>query len=77
MFELQLRDQMARVGDRLGRLWLWRRLTWCWVGCSAAALTWFGLGRPFGPVVGWVVLASGLMALMLSFSFLSSSIVIP
>ncbi len=65
MLEQQLRDQMSLVGQRLGRLWLWRRLTWCWIGFAALALAWWGLGRPLGFALGGFVGAAALTATIL------------
>ena len=65
MFEHQLRDQLASVGDRLGRLWLWKRLTWCWLACSAIVLAYFFAGPPSGLAIGLVAAASALTATLL------------
>jgi len=65
MLEQQLRDQMSLVGRRLERLWLWRRLTWCWIGFATLALVWSGLGRPFGFALGGIVGAAWLTATIL------------
>ena len=65
MLEQQLRDQMSLVGQRLGRLWLWRRLAWCWIGFAALALVWWGLGRPFGFALGGIIGAAWLTATIL------------
>ena len=66
MLEQQLRDQMSLVGQRLGRLWLWRRLTWCWIGFAVLTLAWFGLGRPVDYLLGVLVGAAALTATGLS-----------
>ncbi|MBC8112851.1 MAG: hypothetical protein H7062_00585, partial [Candidatus Saccharimonas sp.] len=65
MLEQQLRDQMSLVGQRLGRLWLWRRLMWCWIGFAGLALVWLGLGRPFGFAIGGIFGAAWLTATIL------------
>ena len=65
MLEQQLRDQMSLVGQRLGRLWLWRRLTWCWIGFAALALARWGLGRPFGFAFGGIIGAAWVTATLL------------
>ena len=65
IFEHQLRDQLARVGNRLGRLWLWKRLTWCWLGCTVVVLAYFFAGPPSGLVIGAVAATSGLLATLL------------
>lgn len=65
MFEHQLRDQLASVGNRLGRLWLWKRLTWCWLVCTAVILTYFLIGSPSGMTIGLIAAASALVALLL------------
>ncbi|MBS0205832.1 MAG: hypothetical protein JSS49_23260, partial [Planctomycetes bacterium] len=65
MFEHQLREQLASVSDRLGRLWLWKRLTWCWLGCSAVILAYFFAGPPSGLAIGLVAMASALVATLL------------
>ena len=65
MLEQQLRDQMSLVGQRLGRLWLWRQLTWCWIGFAALALVWWGVGRPFGFALGGIIGAAWLTATIL------------
>ena len=46
MFEQQLRDQLASVGNRLGRLWLWRRLTWCWLSFTVLMVGCFLFAAP-------------------------------
>jgi len=52
MLEHQLRDQLANVADRIGRLWLWRRLTWCWFGAAAVLAVWFLAGAPSAVSIG-------------------------
>ncbi len=74
MLEQQLRDQMSLVGRRLERLWLWRRLTGCWIGFAALALVWWGLGRPFGFAFGGIIGAAWLTATILWVRSKSSSI---
>ena len=65
MLEQQLREQLARVGQRLGRLWLWRQLTWCWIGFAVLALVWLGLGRPYALMFAAIVGGSWLTATLL------------
>ncbi len=65
MLEHQLRDQLSRVGQRLGRLWLWRQLTWCWIGFAVLALAWLGLGRPYALMFAAIVGGSWLTATLL------------
>ena len=65
MLEQQLRDQMSLVGQRLGRLWLWRRLTRCWIGFAGLALAWLGFDRPFGFALGAIIGAAWVTATIL------------
>ncbi len=65
MLEQQLREQLSRVGQRLGRLWLWRQLTWCWIGFAVLALAWLGLGRPYALMFAAIVGGSWLTATLL------------
>src|SRR5947209_3349371 len=46
MLELQLRQQLSNVAHRIGRLWMWRRLTWTWVTFAAALLIFALAGHP-------------------------------
>ncbi|WP_010582887.1 hypothetical protein [Schlesneria paludicola] len=61
MSELQLRQQLLNVAHRLGRLWLWQRLTMSWMVLSLLVLAWALVGRPFIPLVVWFI-AAGLVA---------------
>ena len=65
MLEQQLREQLSRVGQRLGRLWLWRQLTWCWIGFAVLALAWLCLGRPYALIFAAIVGGSWLTATLL------------
>ena len=65
MFEHQLRDQLAAVGDRFGRLWLWRRLTWCWGVCTLVVLGYFFVAPPSGLAIGLVAVVAALAATLL------------
>ena len=65
MFEHPLRDQLASVGDRLGRLWLWKRLTWSWLGCTAIVIGLYFAGRQSVVALGFVATASALAATLL------------
>ena len=65
MLEQQLREQLSRVGQRLGRLWLWRQLTWCWIGFAVLALAWLCLGRPYALMFAAIVGGSWLTATLL------------
>ena len=65
MLELQLREQLSRVGQRLGRLWLWRQLTWCWIGFAVLAFAWLCLGRPYALAFAAIVGGSWLTATLL------------
>jgi hypothetical protein len=54
MLELQLRQQLSNVGHRIGRLWMWRRMTWSWIALSILLIGWAWLGRPFLPPSSWI-----------------------
>ena len=58
MLESQLRLQLSNVGRRIGRLWMWRRLTWSWIGLSLLLVGWAVAGRPVLPGFGWIVAAA-------------------
>ena len=65
MFDHQLRDQLASVGNRLGRLWLWKRLTWCWIACTVLVIVLF-FGFPQSALaIGSVAVASTMTAMLL------------
>jgi hypothetical protein len=65
MYEHQLRDQLASVADRLGRLWLWKRLTWCWLGCTVIIIGYFLAFPPSGLAIGFAAVASVLLATLI------------
>lgn len=65
MYEHQLREQLAAVGNRLGRLWLWKRLTWCWIACTAIVMGYFLAGPPSGLAIGLLTAGSALAATLL------------
>lgn len=65
MLEHQLREELSRVGQRLGRLWLWQRLTWCWVGFGIIAACWWLAGRPYSGILSIIVGGSWLVATLL------------
>lgn len=58
MLEIQLRQQLLHVGRRIGRLWMWRRLTWAWLALSVLVITWAWVGRPVVPAFAWVFAAA-------------------
>ena len=58
MLEFQLREQLSSVGRRIGRLWMWRRLTWWWAILSVLLLGWAVAGRPVLPGLAWIFAAS-------------------
>ncbi len=64
MLELQLRQQLANVARRIGRLWLWRRLTWLWVGSSLLVFAWALLGQPAISVSRWYFIAAFVASLV-------------
>ncbi|WP_397568399.1 hypothetical protein [Schlesneria sp. T3-172] len=53
MLEIQLRQQLSKVALRLGRLWMWRRLTWSWAAFAVLVALWAIAGRPFVPGSVW------------------------
>lgn len=61
MSELQLRQQLLHVAHRLGRLWLWQRLTISWIVLSVLIIGWAFLGRPLVPFAAWFA-AAGVVA---------------
>ena len=65
MFDHQLRDQLASVGYRLGRLWLWKRLTWCWIACTILVIALFWAFPQSALAIGSVAVASALTAILL------------
>ena len=65
MFEQQLRDQLASVGNRLSRLWLWKRLAWCWTACTLLILAAFFAFPKSVLAVSAIALASALVAILL------------
>ena len=65
MFEHQLRDQLASVGNRLGRLWLWKCLTWSWLACTLIVFGCYCSGWISGLAIGAIGGASALVALLL------------
>ena len=58
MLEFQLRQQLSNVATRIGRLWLWRRLTWSWGALSVFVIVWAFAGLPVLPPSAWIVAAS-------------------
>ena len=58
MLESQLRLQLSNVGRRIGRLWMWRNLTWAWVVLSLLLIGWAVLGRPILPAFSWIFAAA-------------------
>lgn len=58
MLELQLRQQLLNVGRRIGRLWMWRRLTLAWLALSVLVVIWAWAGQPVVPGVVWIFVAA-------------------
>ena len=54
MLEIQLRQQLSNVAQRIGRLWMWRRLTWSWAAFAVIVAIWALAGRPVVPGFVWV-----------------------
>lgn len=57
MLELQLRQQLSKVGDRIGRLWMWRRLTLAWLVLSIMLIGLAMAGRPITPSISLILIA--------------------
>ncbi len=57
MLESQLRQQLSNVARRIGRLWMWQRLTWSWVAFSMLLLGWIIADQPMVPVSVWFIAA--------------------
>lgn len=64
MLELQLRQQLSNVARRIGRLWMWRRLTWSWVALTVLLVGWAIAGRPFVPASSWIVIVAAVAAIV-------------
>ena len=57
MLELQLRQQLSNVARRIGRLRMWRRLTWAWVTLSIMLVGLAIIGRPVSPSISLIFVA--------------------
>ena len=57
MLELQLRQQLSNVASRIGRLWMWRRLTWSWIALSVMMIGFALAGRPIVPPTSMFIAA--------------------
>ena len=68
MLESQLQQQLMPVAQRIGRLWMWRQLTWSWIALSLCAIGWMLAGRPLLPGFGWFVAAMLVSALVWTLS---------
>lgn len=57
MLEMQLGQQLSNVAGRIGRLWMWRRLTWAWLTLSIMLAGLAVAGRPIAPSISLIVIA--------------------
>lgn len=58
MLELQLGQQLSKVAGRIGRLWMWRQLTWAWLALSIVLAGLAIAGRPVAPSISLIVIAA-------------------